>query len=413
MKLTQEDFLERAKKVHGDRYDYSKTVYLGTKKPILFICKKCCKEIKQYANDHLKGTIGRCLCKQFTIDNKELKNRIENMEFSKNYEILFSTRDTNKIKINCKKHGMFNYYLDKNNECNFCKKEKEEIKKIEERYNYDYDYSLSNFKNISEKTNVICKKHGIFTISEEYLIKGGKCPKCKLEERYELIKTNFYKKFQKKYNGKFTIINYNIDKTVFRCNNCKNIIYGKNCNLLNKKRKCEFCDYTKIITKDIFLERAKDEFCEKYEYDLSELKNSHSKIKIKCKKHNYVFFQFVYSHLNGHGCPICNDSFGERNIRMFLEKNKINFEVYKTFPNLKDKNSLSYDFYIPDKNVLIEYNGIQHYKNISFFYKTEHDWHRQLHHDWMKRKYARKNNIKLLIIKEINDINKILKEELI
>ena len=55
-------------------------------------------------------------------------------------------------------------------------------------------------------------------------------------------------------------------------------------------------------------------------------------------------------------------------------------------------------------------NGIQHYKNISFFYKTEHDWHRQLHHDWMKRKYARKNNIKLLIIKEINDINKILKE---
>lgn len=58
-------------------------------------------------------------------------------------------------------------------------------------------------------------------------------------------------------------------------------------------------------------------------------------------------------------------------------------------------------------------NGIQHYKNISFFYKTEHDWHRQLHHDWMKRKYARKNNIKLLIIKEINDINKILKEELL
>lgn len=83
------------------------------------------------------------------------------------------------------------------------------------------------------------------------------------------------------------------------------------------------------------------------------------------------------------------------------------------FQYLKDKNSLSYDFYIPDKNVLIEYNGIQHYKNISFFYKTEHDWHRQLHHDWMKRKYARKNNIKLLIIKEINDINKILKEELL
>lgn len=58
---------------------------------------------------------------------------------------------------------------------------------------------------------------------------------------------------------------------------------------------------------------------------------------------------------------------------------------------------------------------MQHYKNIPFFYKTEHDWHRQLHHDWMKRKYAKNNGINLLVIPYWdykNTIN-LIKEELL
>ena len=55
----------------------------------------------------------------------------------------------------------------------------------------------------------------------------------------------------------------------------------------------------------------------------------------------------------------------------------------------KDKRKLSYDFYIPSKNLLIEYNGEQHYKSIKHFGGRKM-FLLQKHHDWLKRKYAKK-----------------------
>lgn len=75
---------------------------------------------------------------------------------------------------------------------------------------------------------------------------------------------------------------------------------------------------------------------------------------------------------------------------------------------------LSYDFYIESENLLIEFNGGQHYEFISYFHKTLHDFHRQKHHDWMKRKYAIKNGYKLISIPywEYENIEEILQKEL-
>ena len=80
---------------------------------------------------------------------------------------------------------------------------------------------------------------------------------------------------------------------------------------------------------------------------------------------------------------------------------------------LKNKRKLSYDFYIPNKDLLIEYNGKQHY--INGFGSTTHEWHKQLHRDWLKRKYAKENGINLLVIPytQFNNINKILEEKLV
>ena len=90
----------------------------------------------------------------------------------------------------------------------------------------------------------------------------------------------------------------------------------------------------------------------------------------------------------------------------------IEFEKTKKFPNLKDKGLLSYDFYISKLNLLIEYNGEQHYENV--FKKPLHEWHRQLHHGWLKRKYAKKNGITLLVIPywDFKNIDTILKENI-
>jgi very-short-patch-repair endonuclease len=66
-------------------------------------------------------------------------------------------------------------------------------------------------------------------------------------------------------------------------------------------------------------------------------------------------------HLLNQGCPICNSSKGELKIIKFLKENNINFEQQKKFNNCKYKRLLSFDFYLPEQNILIEYDGKQHY----------------------------------------------------
>jgi hypothetical protein len=96
----------------------------------------------------------------------------------------------------------------------------------------------------------------------------------------------------------------------------------------------------------------------------------------------------------------------------FLNRKNISFKRNKTFDDLKDDRLLSYDFYIEEKNLLIECQGQQHYYNS--FHKPLHEFHKQLHHDWLKRRYCKKNKINLLIIKYTNykNIEEILEDYL-
>ena len=166
------------------------------------------------------------------------------------------------------------------------------------------------------------------------------------------------------------------------------------------------------LTKEDFIERAKLFHNNKYDYSLVEYKNARTKIKIICPIHG-IFEQTPDNHLK-YGCKFCKESIGEKSIRLFCEKNEIIVEQQKTFKNLKDDFYLSYDFYIPSKNLLIEYNGKQHYKWNKTFQKSLHDFHKQLHHDWLKRRYARDNNINLLVIPywELKNITEILTNNL-
>lgn len=114
---------------------------------------------------------------------------------------------------------------------------------------------------------------------------------------------------------------------------------------------------------------------------------------------NYHDFQATYNDFHGKGsrCSICRESKGEHNIRKYLLKHKIKFEAQKYFKDLKDIQTLSYDFYLPDSKVLVEFQGKQHYEPISFFNKmskmsTQEKFESQVKHDNMKRQYAKDNS---------------------
>ena len=76
---------------------------------------------------------------------------------------------------------------------------------------------------------------------------------------------------------------------------------------------------------------------------------------------------------------------------------------------------LSYDFYLPNHNIFIEYQGRQHGEYITGLHKTYKEFEIQQEHDKRKREYAKDNNIKLLEIwhHDFDNIEEILERELI
>lgn len=182
---------------------------------------------------------------------------------------------------------------------------------------------------------------------------------------------------------------------------------------LNNKCDCPECAKTAVgkskrSSPERFAELARRIHGDKYDYSQTGFTTYRAgKIKIICPIHG-EFRQMPGEHLRGSGCPRCRDSHGERAIAAELARRNIMPERNKKFADL---GSLSYDFYIPSKNLLIEYNGEQHYIQASF---GHHDLKKQRHYDWLKRKYARKHGTRLLIIPywEYRNIPSILKTAL-
>ena len=133
-----------------------------------------------------------------------------------------------------------------------------------------------------------------------------------------------------------------------------------------------------------------------YDFPIEEYINIKTKIKHRCTKCGYIYVQSPKDHLKGKGCPICNQSHGERFIQTYLDKHNILYIPQKKFKNLKDKRLLSYDFYLPKKNILIEYQGEQHYTLGRGFLNKAGRLEKQQLHDKLKREYAKNNGYKLL-----------------
>lgn len=118
-------------------------------------------------------------------------------------------------------------------------------------------------------------------------------------------------------------------------------------------------------------------------------------------------------------CPKCSQkttSIGERKIVEILEKYNIEHELQKMYPGLVGTKGglLSYDFYLPQYNLLIEFQGVQHERFTEGLQIKEEEFINQLEHDRRKRDYAKKHNIDLLEIWyfEYENIEQIIVENL-
>lgn len=203
---------------------------------------------------------------------------------------------------------------------------------------------------------------------------------------------------------------------ILKCNRCglefralpKKHIYDKSgCPHCGKIRNTRG-HLARRLSREEFIEKANIKWNNKYDYSKVVYKGTNIKVEIKCPCGN-AFWQTPHNHLLGfNGCESCrSNSLGEEKIAKLLKEANIDFFRNQHF---KKTGLLSYDFYLPKLNVCIEYNGIQHYKFCSHFHKNLHDFHKQKHHDWLKRKYCLENGIKLISIKFDENIKEKLGE---
>ena len=158
----------------------------------------------------------------------------------------------------------------------------------------------------------------------------------------------------------------------------------------------------KTLNTTIFLERVKTVHGDNYDYSLTKYRGIKTKIKIICPEHG-EFEQTPDNHLNGHGCPYCNSSIGELKIKTLLEIKGIRFIRQKRFKDCRDKYPLSFDFYLPDYNVCIEFQGEQHFKSVEFWGGDEGLKDRQIK-DKIKEEYCKEKNVRLIPINFNDDI---------
>lgn len=176
-------------------------------------------------------------------------------------------------------------------------------------------------------------------------------------------------------------------------------------NHIHLKQGCPSCYGNKKLTTLEFIKKSNNVHLNKYDYSKSNYLGNKSKVIIICKKHG-EFLQTATRHLSGDGCPKCSESKGERIIREFLTKNSINFKTQVRFSDCKNINELPFDFYIPDKKILIEYDGQQHFNKSKGF---KFDYSTIKRNDEIKNNFAKKNGYDLLRIpytklKKINEI---------
>ena len=135
------------------------------------------------------------------------------------------------------------------------------------------------------------------------------------------------------------------------------------------KCKAEQASFRNRYTTEQFINKARLVHGDKYDYSRINYINRNNLVEIICKKHG-MFLQKPMNHLDGCGCPKCSNEIlvNENKLYNLLSEN-LNLTIVrqKTFKWLKYKRRQYLDFYLPDINLGIEYQGEQHYKPISFF----------------------------------------------
>ena len=360
--MTKEEFIKKSKLVHGDKYDYTKVNYVNNKTKVCIICPEH-GEFWQRPESHLSGK-GCKKCSGLKSSQKQRKS------------------------------------IDK------------VIKEFREIHGDKYDYSKVNYINNITKVCIICPEHGEFWQTPSNHLKGKGCPSCYGNKKSST--EEFIKKAKQIHGDKYDYskVEYkNADTKVYIICPEHGEFWQTPYKHIIRKQGCITCSGKKQLNTEEFIKKAKQIHGDNYDYSKVNYVNNRTKVCIICKKHG-EFWQVPAHHLRGENCPSCNMSKLENKVREILSENNFIFEEQKKFKWL---GAQRFDFYLPEYNLAIECQGIQHYTPTDFAGRgqewAENLFKKNVENDKLKKKLSKENGIKILYIKynEKNIENKIKK----
>lgn len=361
-KLTITEFIERAKVIHTNKYNYDKFIYENSKTKGIIICLECGCEFEQEPGVHLKGSG----CTKCGLKRSAQKQKKTTEQFI--------------------------------NEANII-------------HNYEYEYIGSYINNYTKilVRHIVCNYK--FYVAPGNHLRGHSCGKC----FGNAIKTteDFVEEALQLHNN-----NYNYDKFIYINSQVRGIILCLKCKIDFEQTPsvhlqgsgCPLCaiDFQRKSIDQFILEAN---IVHNYEYDYSQFIYTNNRIKsiIIHKNCGNKFYQNSNSHLSGYGCQICNRNGGIkedicRNIFEELFNNKF-ITVRPRFLMGSKKLPLELDGFCEELKLAFEHQGVHHYDKKHKFYSD-----RVIENDQLKVKLCKENNITLIVIPELFTMTKTIKD---
>jgi hypothetical protein len=421
-KKTTEEFIIDARKVHGDKYNYSLVDYQGNKAKVKIICKKHGVFTPlPYNHVHSGSGCPKCANNIPSTSNRFVSKATKKHGNKYTYDLVEYKSSRDKVTLRCKKHGIFKqsaYYHLQGGGCKECYREKRTsntetfIKKATEKHGNKYDYSLVKYRGVRDCVTIICMEHGNFEQMPASHLGGSGCTQCCSTGLKD--KSWFIKSSTEVHAGKYdySLVEYKGMKRSVKIICKEHGVFIQRAGVHLRGFGCTMCSGLTKKTNKEFIKQAKTIHGNKFGYQKVEYYNSKTNVVIICKKHG-EFKQSPQHHLTGGGCPKCKNSLGENKILSSLTSLGLIYETQKRFVGCKDKRQLPFDFYIPLLNILIEYDGLQHFRSRPAW-GGEIALKQTQRRDAIKTTFAEKHGYKLLRIKytDYDRIEDILREHL-
>lgn len=373
LRSSTEEFIAKAREVHGDKYSYEKTVYTGCTKPLIVTC-------------HLHGDFE-------TTPHKHVSGG-----------------------QGCPECGKISRAAKRNKGAQF-------IERAKAIHGDKYDYSLVDYKTCKDPVEIICNtcgKHFQQTPDNHINTKKG-CPVCgRKKAATEAAKSRKGKKVQRctteewikkvlkrypenaeKYDYSHVVYTKSDERVEIICKTCGRVMHPKACAHFSGQG-CKTCAARataseKAVSFQDVVERCRETHGDNYEYFEDSYVNASTPMKIRHKECGNIFMQRPEFHYGkGQGCPRCchNQSTGEKDVLSFIkgiysgvvEENAWVLENFK-YPS---KKKMELDIYLPELKLAVEYNGV-------FWHSVDRKgkgYHLQ------KRKACEKQGIRMLSIWE-------------